>query len=324
MMVKIRNIHLFTIRHLILVFLLLSLFSCSKNEATLRLAHLSWPGYEALSLAKNRNLYKKLDVITYRPSTAEQTFLSLKNNVVDVIALTLIHAIELQNKFDEPLLVFAILDVSHGGNVLIANKNIKTIPDLIDKRIGVAPDAFGAYFISRALGSIPNFPINKVHFVPVTIDNHYQFFLKNKVDAVATYEPAKSKILKKKGHVLFDSRKIPNEIVDVLITKKSYADNNPQLLSRLIDGYFNALELMKKEPDKSIEEMARYEHVSAEEYKRSLAGIHIPNREENKTLLRGKNSKLKKTAEQLLQFMKNNHILKKSKDLLPNISDKYL
>lgn len=307
------------------LFLLLSLAGCNNEPTqTLRIAHVSWPGFEALSLAKNKNLYDNVNIVTYRPANVPQAILAFENKIVDVVALTLIHAIELQSKNLEPITIFAVLDFSHGGDVIIANKTIKSIKDLAGKRIGIEPAAFGAYFLSRAVDSSPGLSLNNIQIVPITIDDHYNMFINNSVDAIATYEPAKSKILNQKGHVVFDSRQIPKEIVDVLVTHSSYAKKNPEALTELLNGYFKALDLLKKHPDKSILEMARYEGVSPEEYKRSLTGIYIPDREENKVLLEGENSEVLATAKKLHKFMIKKNIILKTHKALPEVSGRFL
>lgn len=278
------------IRLFIFSIVMFTITGCNnKPEQTLRLAHITWPGYEALSLAKNRGLYKNLNVITYRPANNFQARLAFKNNIVDVIALTLTHAIEVQNLSSEPLVIIAVLDVSHGGDVIIANKNIKSIKELAGKRVAIEPSAFGAYFLSRAIDSSPELSLNQLQIVPINIEKHHKTFLDNRVDAIATYEPEKTKILKQRGHVIFDSSRIPNEIIDVLVTRSSFAQKNPQALADLLDGYFKALEVLKKDSESAILEIAGYQGISAAEFKQSLTGIHIPDREENKKLLSGKN-----------------------------------
>ena len=309
----------------ILSVLLAAPVGCNNNATpTLRLAHLSWPGYEALSLAKHYNLYENVNVSFYRPENIDQTTLAFNNGLVDVIALTLINAIELQKNSPEPILIIAVLDVSHGGDVIIANKNIKSIADLKGKRIGLEPSAFSAFFISRALESFPEITFKQLHLVPINIENHYNSFTNNTIDAIATYEPMKSKILNKDGHILFDSTKIPNQIIDVLMTHASYAKEHPEELRGLLNGYFKALELLNNSPAKAIKVMAKLEGIDDEIFKQSLTGLHIPDREENIEFLHGENSKMKKITHKLYEFLKDKNIIEQSVSPLPLSSEQFL
>lgn len=310
---------------LLLTLLLVSLTGCNnKAEPTIRLAHTDWPGYEALSLAKNRSLYKNLDVKIYRPANNSQTERAFKNNIIDIAALTLINAIELQSQIKDPLTIIAVLDMSHGGDVIIAKKSITSIEELAGKKIGVMPSAFGAFFIASAIDSSKKLNVNQVQLVPLTIEKHYQMFTDNMVDAVATYEPTKSIILMEKGHVIFDSSHIPNQIVDVLVTRKSFAQKNPQALTKLLNGYFRAIDLLKHNPDSAISEMAGYENISGDKFKQGLAGIRIPNREENIKLLGGEYPPLLSTAKKINTFMQGNNIITNKSNVIPEISNHYL
>lgn len=314
------------IKHLFFLSTLLFMLSACNNmtEESLRLAHINWPGYEALSLAKSRNLYQNINIKIYRPANNSLAARAFTNNIVDVVALTLTEAIEAQSKSSEPLMIIAALDISNGGDVIIAKKNIKSLKELEGKRIGIEPTAFGAFFISRAAASSPQLELNKIHLVPINIEEHHKMFLENKVDAIATYEPEKSKILHQKGHVLFDSTKIPNEIIDVLVTRTSYAEKNPQALTQLLNGYFKALQQIKNNPDSAIETMAKYENIHSNEFKKSLDGIHIPDRKENLELLAGASPKLKATAIKIRQFMQRKKIITSENNILPEISDRFL
>lgn len=312
------------IRFFILGLLITPFSGCdNKSEPTLRLAHISWTGYETLSLAKNRKLYKNLNVELYRPENNTQTTLAFKNNVVDVIALTLTHAIDLQSSLNEPLVIIAVLDISHGGDVIIAKKSIKSIQQLAGKKVGMEPTAFGAFFVSRALESSTKISLKEIQLVPININDHYTSFINNKVDAIATYEPARSKILKLKGHVIFDSTLIPNQITDVLVTRSSYAKKHPQALTRLLDGHFKAQSLIKSEDENIISEVAGYEGISKNDFKLSLKGIHLPNRNENIKLLSGKNSALLSTAKISYKFMSDKKIISTT-NVLPEINPQYL
>lgn len=314
------------LRYAILFILLFSLSACNNEAAQkLRLAHISWPGYEALTFAKNRNFYKNLNVINYRPANNAQAVLAFKNNIVDVVALTLAHAIEAQSNSAEPLMIIAVLDISHGADVIIADNSIKTIRDLAGKRLGVEPSAFGAFFISRAVDTTaPSISLNQIQIIPVNIDNHHKVMVNKKVDAIATYEPEKSKILEHGGHIIFDSTHIPNEIIDVLVTRASYAKKNPQKIFRLLDGYFKAVDMLKNQPSDVIAEMAKYEKISDEVFKLSLTGLHIPNREENKKLLSETGSVVRAGSKKLFAFMKRKKIISDSSLPIPKVSNRFI
>jgi len=282
-----------------LLLLILPFTACDRNdEPPLRIAHISWPGYEALSLAHSKDLYKNIKVRIFRPPNIPAAMLAFENNIVDVLAVALNDALLIQSRQKEALLIFAVLDISDGGDVIIASKDIKTMKDLKGKRVAMEPTGLGAYFISKAVDSSADVSLNQLHIVPAAVDQHEDLFLTKKVDAVVSYGPVTSSMIKNGGHIIFDSRQTPNEIVDVLITKKSFASQNPTALTELLNGYFSALEVIKNRPTDSIAEMADYEGLMADEYNKLLDGIRIPDKNENRQLLgQGDNSLLKTIGE---------------------------
>lgn len=313
------------IRFFLLSILILTIMGCDFNsEPPIRVGHISWPGYELLSLAHSRELYKNIDVEIIRPSNNAEILLAFKHNVIDVAAVTLNHALELQSDSEESISIIAVLDISHGADTIIAHDSIKSIADLKGKRLGMEPSLLGAYFTSRAIDSSPNISLSQIHILPLSIDSHMEHFLNNNVDAIVTYEPVKSRILLKKGHVLFDSSQIPNEIIDVLIVKTSFAENNVQTLTELLNGYFKALALAAKQPVSTFIEMAEFEKIEVNDYKKAFSGIHIPDREENIKFLGDANSAILTAKKKLQIFMTNNHLIKNDKKSALNFTSKFL
>lgn len=311
-------------RLIITLALFTTLAACNKIEPTVRLALIDWPGYESLAFAKSKNLYNNVNVKISRLPNNDAVTLALENNLIDVAALTINAATEMQSRSKAPLVIIVILDISSGADVIIANKNIKSISDLKNKRLGMEPSSLGAYFVARAIETKQDISLNQVTIVPASIENHYKIFTDNKVDAIATFEPQKSRILKTKGHVIFDSSQIPNQIFDVLIAKESFTKNNTQALTELINGHFKAIDLLRTQEKKTITEMASYEKISYTEFKNALAGIHIPGRKENKRLLKASNPGIKPTLTLMHKFLTEKRIIANNSQVIPKTTDEFI
>lgn len=143
--------------------------------------------------------------------------------------------------------------------------------DLKGKRIGVENSALGAYMLSRALERA-GLTYRDIKIVPLEIDEHYRAFIKNKVDAVVTFEPVKSKLLRRGGRIIFDSSQIPNEIVDVLVVEEVYIKKYPDVVQEVVKGWFKALKFWEGNPDKAITVMAKREGLTPEQLKMPLTG----------------------------------------------------
>jgi NitT/TauT family transport system substrate-binding protein len=123
--------------------------------------------------------------------------------------------------------------------------------------------------------------------VPMGADEHEAAFAAGKVDAVVTFEPVRTRLLHQGGKVVFDSRSIPDEIVDVLVVRDETRRSSPREIRSLEDGWYRALDYLQSKPDDACQRMARREGVSPGQLRMSLQGIKIPGREENERLVRG-------------------------------------
>ena len=313
------------IRHLLLCLIfLVSACDNFSNQPTLRIAHNTWTGYESIPLAISEKLFKGVEVVNYRVSSATEVIRAFEQDIVDVAAVTLDEAILLQSKHRDPIQIITVLDISHGGDAIIAKRNIASIRDLKDKRVGLESSALGAFFISRALETDAEISIEQLNIIPVLYNQHFSSFMSNEVDAIVTFEPVKSKILKNKGHVLFDSTSIKNEIVDVLIIKQATAEKKSEQIEALVSGYFKTLEFINIHKDKAMLKMANFQDISISDFKIALSGLRIPDREENHLLLSGRSPPLMNTINKLQKFMLKNKIINKPVDAASLITNRFL
>lgn len=298
------------LRLVIICCLFLALAGCDNNKPLpLRVAHNSWPGYEPLPLGEVKNLYTGLNVVNYRVNSATEVVRAFEQDVVDVAAVTLDEAIALQSRTKEVIKIITVLDVSHGGDVIIAEKSIGSIKDLKNKFVGVESSALGAFFISRAADMEPDLSLKQINIKPLLYDQHYTSFISGEVDAIVTFEPVSSKILKNKGHIIFDSTHIENEIIDILIVKQSILNKRTEDIKKLVTGYFDVLEFIKVNQEESFSKMAEFEGVSISSFRKSLSGIRVPGMEENHLFLSGDSPDLIVTINKLQKFMLENKII---------------
>ena len=295
-----------------------------SNQPTLRIAHNTWTGYESIPLAISEKMFKGVDVVNYRVNSATEVIRAFEQGIVDVAAVTLDEAILIQSKQREPIQIITVMDISHGGDAIIAKRNIASIRDLKNKRVGLESTALGAFFISRALETDAEISIEHLNIIPVLYNQHFSSFMSDKVDAIVTFEPVKSRILKNKGHVLFDSTAIKNEIVDVLIIKQATAEKKSEQIEALVSGYFKTLEFINIHKDKAMLKMANFQDISISDFKIALSGLRIPDREENHLLLSGRSPPLMDTINKLQKFMLKNKIINKPIDAASLINNQFL
>ena len=273
-------------RMVLFTILLLLVGSCEKvPERHIDIAHNSWPGYEPLSLAQEERFYGGVQVLVHRAANATDIIKALEHDVVDIAAVTLDEALLLQAKVNEPLVVIAVLDISDGGDALLAGPGIDSLDALKGKRIGVESSALGAFMLSRAMDFSDQNGSRGLQIVPMTHDRHFEAFTRGEVDAVVTFEPVKSQLLRTDAHVLFDSSMIPGEIIDVLVAKARVAREKEREVKAVLQGYFDALDAIGREPDAMNKKMSAYEQVDTDLFLLCKSGLRTPGLKENRTLL---------------------------------------
>lgn len=296
------------IRIILLFFLFPLLSSCHlKREQPLKMGTNIWPGYEIFYLARHLGYLQTNAIKLVELPSATDVSHAFRNHLLDVAALTLDEALTLA-QHDPSIRVIAVIDISHGGDVLLANPSISTLEALKDKRIGVENAAVGAILLDGALTEA-HLQTSEITLVPLSIDEHLNAYQQGKVDAIVTFEPVKSQLLTLGAKQLFDSSKIPNRIVDVLVTHQAIVEQRPAELKQLLTGYFKALNYFLTAPEQAAIGMADRLQLAPEEVRLQFKGMYSPDIAENKQLLVGKNPPLKDAANHLIQLMLKQHLL---------------
>lgn len=278
----------------------------------LRIATNVWPGYEPLYLARSLEMYPPGTVHLVEMSNATDVTRVFRDRLVDMAALTLDEVLTLA-QVEPDVRVVLVMDVSHGADALMAREDIRSLPDLAGRRIGVEHTAVGAYFLARTLEAA-GLQASEVTVIPVTEGGHEKAWVSGEVDAVVTFEPTRTRLLREGAHVLYDSSRFPGEIVDVLAVHEDLLRQRPADVQRVRRVWFAALHQMQAAPLDSAVRMAPRLGLTAPDLQAALAGLRYPDRAENDHMLSGG---LLPTAERLTQVMLQDKLLTRRPDLAP-------
>ncbi len=271
-----------------------------------------WPGYEPLYLARaNGQLDAEMVQLVEYPSASE-VIRSFRNGSLDAAALTLDEVLLLVQS-NIPVKVVLVMDISEGGDVIMARPEIKSFEDLHGKRIGVEGNALGAYVISRAL-ELNKMSLGDVVLKNIEVSAHEDAYSNNQVDAVVTFEPVRTNLLNQGAHVVFSSREIPGEIVDVLVVHDEYLRTNPARIRRVVSAWFEALNFMKQQKSKAMQIIAKRLLIKPEEAEASYQGLILPGLKENRQMLSSPTPSLNEIRQRLEQTMLANDLLLYSLD----------
>ena len=260
--------------------------SCSyQPNQQLRIGTNSWPGYEPLYLARSLDYFQDHDIRLVELSSASQVMRAFRNGLIDAAALSLDETILLLSQGYQPRIVL-VLDISDGADAIVSRPELDNISELSGKKIGVESSALGAYVLARAL-ELNNLTADDVRIVPINIDKQLRSFQQGEVDALVTFEPVKT-VLKSKlaGKVLFDSSQIPGEIVDVLVVRAQYLQQNPDAVNAAKIAWYRALDYFRQNTQAAVNIMAPRLGLMPAEALASYDGLMLPTKQESDQLLK--------------------------------------
>lgn len=282
---------------------------CARDmPGTLRVGTNVWPGYEPLYLARSLGFYENANIKLVEYPSASSVIRAYKNNVLDMAAVTMDEAFLLAED-ERAGNVILIANFSNGADALIAKPGIDSISALKGKRVGVETTALGAYMLSRSLESAGLAP-KDVDIKPIEHNRHENAFKDGLVDAVVTFDPVREKLIAAGGKELFDSSKMPGEVVDVLYINRGFLEKNRETVNILVAGWFRALEYHHKNPADAARRVAPREKMEPEEYLNTLKGIRFPSMKENLALLSGSEPAFLNSVKTLAKVMKEKNLLR--------------
>uniref|UniRef100_UPI0037BF7EAB ABC transporter substrate-binding protein n=1 Tax=Arenimonas sp. TaxID=1872635 RepID=UPI0037BF7EAB len=196
--------------------------------------------------------------------------------------------------------------ISDGADVIIAKPGITSVKDLAGRRVGFEEGALGRYMLTRAL-ELNGMKPDAVRTVNILIDDSVDAYQNDRVDAVVTFEPYRGQLLALDGVEIFNSKQLPNEIIDVLVIRAEYAEANPQTLRALIKGWLDAATLIKTAPETVAQDLAWYLKIPSTEVEAAFEGLTIPDAKQNHDMLGGREPILLQNNGKIVSFMERQY-----------------
>jgi NitT/TauT family transport system substrate-binding protein len=142
-------------------------------------------------------------------------------------------------------------DFSNGNDAVIL-KDGKTIKDAKGQNINLVELSVSHYLLARGLESV-GLSERDVKVVNTSDADLVAAYTTEDVTAVATWNPLVNEILSMpKSNKVFDSSKIPGEIIDTLIVNTNTLKENPKLGKALVGAWYEIMD--KMQADKSVRE----------------------------------------------------------------------
>jgi NitT/TauT family transport system substrate-binding protein len=292
----------------------LTLTGCMRQpETALRIGTNVWIGSEPLYLARELGHLDPATVQLVEYPSASEVLRAFRNQAIDGMVISLDELFGLAADGLQPRILL-IVDVSNGADVVVGRRGMRTMHDLAGKSVAVESSALGAFVLSRAL-ALNSMQASDVNVVHLESNEQPGAFEKGLVDGAVTFDPYRAQFLRAGAEILFDSRQIPGEIVDLLAVRASVIEKEPKAIDALLSGWFSALDYMKRAPADAARRMGIRQQVSGEQFLDGLKGLHIPTRQENLKMLGGMHPELAVTGRRLLALMLDAKLLSTSVDI---------
>jgi len=246
-------------------------------------------------------------------ASTSETIRALRNGTIDGGMITLDEALLLTEDVAD-IRVVVVADVSNGADVIIAKPEFGSMKDLKGHRIGAETTALGGYILLRAL-QLSGLTREDVKIVPLEFSEHEAGFTQGIVDAVVTYEPARTKLRNGGAHQIFDSSQIPGELVDVLVMRAEYVRAHPDAVQLLLSGFYRAQRDFKERPEEFARIAAARENITPDEFRASLTVLRLLDANESRAMLTGHPPALLKNARSLATLMIDQGLLRKTADV---------
>ena len=151
--------------------------------------------------------------------SASEVLRAFRNQAIDGMVISLDELFGLAADGFQPRIIL-VVDVSHGADVVVGRRGMRTMRDLKGKSVAVESSALGAFVLSRAL-ALNGMQASDVNVVHLESNEQPSAFEKGQVDGAVTFDPYRAQFLRAGAKTLFDSTQIPGEIVDLLAVRAS-------------------------------------------------------------------------------------------------------
>jgi NitT/TauT family transport system substrate-binding protein len=302
----------------------LLLVSCGNPRQALRVGTNIWIGYESLYVAEHQGYLGDGTVRLVTMRNASEVQQAMHAGLLDAAALSLDEALNLVDEGLD-LKIVLVTDVSNGADVVLGRPDIDSLQDLRGKRIGVETTALGAVMLQACLEAAGLGP-EDLQIIDTGIDRHASAFRKGQVDAVVTFEPVRSQLLREGAHLLFDSSMAPERIVDVLVVTGEALERDPQSVRTLIAGHFRAIEYFRSQPLLAAGIMQPRQRLPAGDIVKAFDGVRIPDIAGNHRLLGHMSGgpALEANAAKLARLMLEHKLLQGALDVKGLADDRFL
>src|SRR6266496_3601535 len=281
-----------------------------------------WTGFAPLSLAEKAGIFKKNGVdVTVKFIPQKDRHLAIASGDVQCAATT-VETWIVWNANGVATRQVVQLDKSYGADGMVVRKDIARIADLRGKTVAASAPGTAPYFTLAWFLKKNGLTVKDVKVVNLEPGPAAQAFIAGQNDAAMTYEPYLSSVREKPeaGKIIATTLDYPM-IMDTFGCTPKFIAENPKLVQAMVKSYFEAVEMIAKEPKKSFEIMGAVVKQTGEQFEKSQSYLRWQNREANRKFFAGEIQAFSKEAIDLLLEL---GIIKTQPDVASTIDTRFI
>ena len=275
--------------------------TASAQETKVSIGLSGWTGFAPLTLAKEAGIYKKngLDV-SLRKIPQKDRHLAIASGDVQCAATT-VETWIVWNANGVPTTQIFQLDKSNGADGMVVRNGIQRIADLKGKTVAASSPGTAPYFTLAWFLKKNGLSVKDVTVVNLEPGPAAQAFVAGQNDAAMTYEPYLSTVraAPQSGKIIATTLDYPM-VMDTFGCTPKFLAENPKAAKALADSYFEALEMIGKDPRRSFEIMGADVKQSGEQFEASQKYLRWQDRAANRQFFAGEHARFSKEAADLL------------------------
>jgi len=281
----------------------LTMGAAHAQETKVAVGISGWTGFAPLTLAKEAGIFKKngLDV-SIKKIPQKDRHLAIASGDVQCAATTVETWVVWNANGVATTQIFQ-LDKSYGADGMVVKPGITKITDLKGKTVAASAPGTSPYFALAWMlkkNGMSTKDVKVVNLEPQAAANA-MIAGTDGVDAAMTYEPYLGAVRAKPeaGKIIATTLDYPM-VMDTFGCTPKFLSENPKAAKALADSYFEAVDMIQKEPKKSFEIMGADVKQSGEAFEASSKYLRWQDRAANQKFFAGEHAAFSKEAAELL------------------------
>jgi NitT/TauT family transport system substrate-binding protein len=278
-------------------------FASNAQDTKVGIGISGWTGFAPLTLAKEAGIFKKngLDV-SIKKIPQKDRHLAIASGDIQCAATTVETWIVWNANGVATTQIFQ-LDKSFGADGMVVKPTTAKISDLKGKTVAASAPGTAPYFTLAWMlkkNGLSTKDVKIVNLEPQAAANAMIAGTAD-LDAAMTYEPFLSAVRAKPeaGKIIATTLDYPM-VMDTFGCTPKFLAENPKAAQALTESYFEALEMIKKEPQKSFGIMGADVKQSAEQFENSQKYLRWQDKAANQKFFAGEHAAFSKEAADLL------------------------